>query len=280
VPSELVDRFLAVSRANDSLLCVGLDIDPSRVPASLLDSPDWLVQFNAGIIEATADLVCAYKPNLAFYEALGLEGLRGLQATMELMPPHIPVIGDAKRSDIEHTASAYARAMFEVFGFDAITINAFPGRDGVEPFLARPDRGAFVWCRSSNPSAGELQDLRCSFHGQEVPFYKALALQSLAWNSRGNCGLVVGATYPGELAEVRDIAPDMLILVPGVGAQSGDLEASVRAGTDAHAERAIISASRNVIYASGGTDWQGAARARARELRDAINQARRNGAAA
>lgn len=275
--SPFEERFLAASRANDSLLCVGLDVDPARVPPHLLAREDWIVDFNAGIVEATADLVCAYKPNLAFYEALGQEGWRALKATVELIPKHIPVLGDAKRGDIAHTAAAYARAMFDELGFDAVTINAFAGRDGVEPFLARPDRGAFVWCRSSNPSAGELQDLPCRVDGRELPYYLVLAQRSLAWNQRGNCGLVVGATYPAQLAEVRALAPEALILVPGVGPQAGDLEASVRVGTDAAGERALISASRQVLYASRGHDWAEAARSTARALRDAINRARRGG---
>lgn len=273
--SPLLDRFLAASRANDSLLCVGLDVDPARVPPRLLRRSDWIVAFNAGLIEATSDLVCAYKPNLAFYEALGVEGWRALRETVALVPKHIPVLGDAKRGDIEHTGASYARAMFDYFGFDAVTIHAYPGWDGVAPFLARPDRGAFVVCRMSNPSSVDFQDLRCTFQGREMPLYQVVAHSAGQWNRLGNCGLVVGATFPRQLAEVRAICPELLILVPGVGPQAGDLDASVRAGTNDHGERALVNASRQVIYASQGEDWAEAARASALSLRDAINRARK-----
>ncbi|MBI4494485.1 MAG: orotidine-5'-phosphate decarboxylase [Chloroflexi bacterium] len=275
--SELVERFLAASRTNDSLLCVGLDVDPARVPAHLRQRPDWVVAFNAGLIEATADLVCAYKPNLAFYEALGLDGWRALKATVGLVPKHLPVIGDAKRGDVGHSSAAYAQALFDEFGFDAITVHAYPGHDGVAPFLARPDRGAFLLCHMSNPGSVDFQDLPCRYQGQEMPLYQAVARKAVEWNRLGNCGLVVGATFARDLAQVRTLAPELLILVPGVGPQAGDLEASVQAGVDAAGERALISASRQVIYASAGHDWAEAARASAQALRLAINRARRPG---
>lgn len=272
---EWLARFLGASRQNDSLLCVGLDVDPARIPAPLRGRPDWAVAFNAGLIEATQDLVCAYKPNLAFYEALGLEGWRALKATLELIPKDIPVIGDAKRGDVGHTAEAYARAMFDELGFDAVTVHAYPGSDGIQPFLSRTERGAFVVCRMSNPSSPELQDIPCRFEGREMPLFQAVARAAVGWNQTQNCGLVVGATFARDIAAVREIAPEMLLLVPGVGPQGGELEAAVRAAVDGRHERAIVNASRQVLYASAGDDWAEAARASAQTLREAINEARR-----
>ena len=266
------EKLEAAQARNQSLLCVGLDPDPALMPV------EDVAAFNMAIIEATSDLVCAYKPNMAFYEALSLPGLRALEVTLAHIPSHIPVILDAKRGDIGNTAAAYARALFERFGCDAVTVNAYGGHDSVEPFLAYADKGVLLWCRSSNPGAGDLQDLPTSFEGETVPLYQIVARNAMRWNTRGNIGLVVGATYPSELAAVRAIAPDLPILLPGVGAQEGDLRAAIDAGLDAQGTGLIVSASRAVLYAyreseADGRNHAEAARQAAEGLRAGINTA-------
>ncbi|MBF6599871.1 MAG: orotidine-5'-phosphate decarboxylase [Dehalococcoidia bacterium] len=253
-----------------SLLCIGLDPDPARLPV------DDVAAFNIAIIEATSDLVCAYKPNLAFYEALGPErGYAALRKTMAAIPPHLITLADAKRGDVEHTARAYAHAIFDDLGFDAATVNPYLGRDALEPWLARAEKGAVVVCRTSNPGAGDLQDLRIGDSAEAArPLYEAVARQAAEWDRHGNVGLVVGATYPREMRRLRELCPAMPFLVPGIGAQHGDLAASVRAGVDARGCGMLISASRGVIYASNGPDFAGAARREALRLRDAINAER------
>jgi orotidine-5'-phosphate decarboxylase len=267
---SFLDKLLAASRANSSLLCVGLDVVLESLPAGVPRTPSGVVEFNRAIVEATADLVCAYKPNLAFYEALGPAGLDALLKTRELIPPSIPVIADAKRGDVGHTAAAYARALFDVYCFDAITASPYLGRDALEPFLDYADRGVFVLCRTSNPGARDLQDLLV---GGE-PLYRVVARLVTQWDRHGNAGLVVGATYPREIAEVRAIAPLMPLLIPGVGAQAGDLAAAVRAGVDSSGELAVINSSRKILFASAGGDYAMAAREAATALRDEINRAR------
>ncbi|HEX2924412.1 MAG TPA: orotidine-5'-phosphate decarboxylase [Chloroflexota bacterium] len=269
--SRFIDRLLESSRRSNSLLCVGLDVNPERVPEPLRGRGDWVARFNRGIIEATSDLVCAYKPNLAFYEALGEEGMEGLRQTLKAMPQGVLVIGDAKRGDVGHTASAYARALFDQFGFDAITVSPYMGKDSVEPFLGREDRGVFVLCKTSNPGSMDFQNLSCMAPEGRLPLYQLVAMRARHWNSRGNVGLVVGATFPQELGAVRGLAPDLPLLIPGVGAQAGDLERTVLDGTDAAGELAVINSSRQIIFASSGDDWQEAARSAAARLRDSIN---------
>jgi orotidine-5'-phosphate decarboxylase len=255
-------------RENDSLLCVGLDPDPSLMPiANVAD-------FNKAIIEATADLVCCYKPNIAFYEALGPEGMEALTATMRNIPDEIPVIIDAKRGDIGNTAAAYARAVFDELGADAMTVNPWGGKDAVEPFLDYADRGILVWCRSSNPSAGDFQDLEVEYEGERMPVWQTVALKCREWNTHGNIGIVIGATYPEQLKKARSLVGDMPILVPGIGAQEGSLRASVEAGVTPDGTGAIISASRAILYASRASDYPMAARAAATSLRYQINQSR------
>ncbi len=250
----------------DSLICVGLDPQPSRTP------PEELLAFNTWVIEATADLVCAYKPQSAFYEAAGELGWRALRETIAAVrriAPHAFVILDAKRNDIGNTAEAYAQAAFDWFGADALTINPYLGGDAVAPFLARPDRGAFALCRTSNAGAGDLQSLQV---GEGEPLYLAVAAQAREWAAANhdNLGLVVGATWPDELEQVRARCPRLPILLPGIGAQGGDLEASVAAGVDASGGGLLVSASRSVIYAGGEEDI----RAAAAELRTAANAAK------
>ncbi|MBM2827235.1 MAG: Orotidine 5'-phosphate decarboxylase [Dehalococcoidia bacterium] len=264
------DRLKVAVERNNSLLCVGLDPDPD-----LMGERDVFL-FNKSIIDATADLVCAYKPNWAFYEALGIAGLRALEQTRRHIPSHIPVIADAKRGDVGNTSLFYARAIFDTFGFDAVTVNPYLGRDSLDPFLAYRDKGVLVLCRTSNPGAVDFQSLLCSSdeNGKSLPLYQVVAQRAREWNQYGNVGLVVGATYPQELKDVRSICPEMTILIPGVGAQGGDLEASVRLGTDANGGGIIINSSRQILYASRNEDYAVAAREAAIRLRDAINSFR------
>jgi len=260
---KFIDKLLSASKQNKSLLCIGLDPDVKLMPKmSLFD-------FNKAIIDATADLACAYKPNLAFYEVLGIDGLKVLQKTVEYVPDFLPVIGDGKRSDIGNTAKAYARALFDTFGFDAATVNPYLGYDSVLPFLEYEDRGTFILCRTSNPGAADFQDL---LDARGRPLYGAVARKAKEWNIHNNIGLVVGATYPDELKAVRQLCPDMPLLIPGVGAQGGDLTSSVKNGTDANGEKAIIAVSRQILYASKDKDFAQAARRSAKKLRDEINK--------
>ncbi len=251
-----------------SLLCVGLDPDPRLMPVADVAA------FGQAIVDATADLVCAYKPNLAFYEALGLEGLRALQATLEharQVAPHVVLLGDAKRGDIGSTAQAYATAMFDSWGFDAITASPYLGADSVKPFIYRPDKGVFLICRTSNPGSADFQGLIVQDEADVRPLYQVVAERAASWDLHRNIGLVVGATQPLELQEIRGLHPNIPILIPGVGAQGGDLEAAVKGGVDEHGRGAIINSSRGVIYASREPDFADAARRAATELRDAIN---------
>ena len=248
-----VEKLDAVARSSGSLVCVGLDPDPRRMAVSDV------AEFNRAIVDATKDLVCAYKPQLAFYEALGMDGLRALEKTISHIKdvaPDILLIGDCKRGDIGSTAAAYAQAMFDVWDFDTVTLHPYLGRESIEPFTERADRGAIIVCRTSNPGAA--------------------ARLASEWNSRGNVGIVVGATYPGEMAELREQHPDMPFLIPGVGAQGGDVEAATRAGVNAEGRGVIISSSRGIIYASEepGT-FASAARQAVESLRDQINEARK-----
>src|SRR3990170_7806789 len=199
------EKLEKAQEKNRSLLCIGLDPQPELMPIKDVAG------FGRAIIEATSDLVSAYKPNLAFYEALGLEGLRALEKTLSFIPPSIPVIGDAKRGDVGHSALAYARALFEVWGFDAATVNPYLGYDSLEPFLEYKERGVFILARTSNPGAGDFQEL--SFQG--VPLYQQVALKARGWNRYGNTGLVAGATFPEGLRKLRQLCPDMLLHIPG-----------------------------------------------------------------
>ena len=259
---DFIAKLLAISRKNRSLLCIGLDPDPEVVPQVNV------LEFNRAIVDATCDLVCAYKPNLAFYEALGIEGLITLEKTIKHIPPDIPVIGDAKRGDIGSTAKAYAKALFDTFGFDAATVNPYLGFDSIEPFTSYEDKGVFILCRTSNPGALDFQDL-CSTDG--FPVYEMVARKAKEWNVHGNIGLVVGATYPEELKKIRSICPEMPLLIPGIGAQGGDLASAVNCGVDAQGEKAIISVSRQILYASREKDFAQAARSVAEKIRNQIN---------
>ncbi len=261
---RFTDKLLSASRQNRSLLCIGLDPDPELMPVADV------LEFNKSIIEATGDLVCAYKPNLAFYEALGTGGPGILEQTIKHIPGDIPVIGDAKRGDIGNTAKAYAKALFSVYGFDAATVSPYLGADSVEPFTDYRDKGVFILCRTSNPGARDFQDLRTD----GLPLYEVVAQRAAEWNAHDNVGLVVGATYPEQLGRVRSICPDMCLLIPGIGAQGGDLPAAVGYGVDARGEKAIINVSRQVLYASRGKDYASTARKAAERIRDQINDCR------
>jgi orotidine-5'-phosphate decarboxylase len=274
---NFLDKLLAASRQQNSLLCVGLDPEPERFPAHLRNMPaaQAVTQFCQDIVEATTPYVCAYKPNLAFFEVLGPEGMYVFQEVLRAIPAHIPVIVDAKRGDLGNTARNYAATVFDVYGCDAVTVNPYLGYDSVAPFLAYHEKGVFLLCRTSNPSARDFQDLLV--HGEEGqvrPLYEMVAQRVQSWNKAGNCGLVVGATYPQELRTIRFMCPDMPILIPGVGAQGGDLEASVLAGVDVSGEKAIIAVSRSVLYAGEGTDYATDAANKARVLRNRMNEAR------
>jgi orotidine-5'-phosphate decarboxylase len=258
---------------NDSLVCVGLDPEIERFPEKIRAEPSPIFQFNRAIIDATADLVCAYKPQFAHYAAYEAEDQ--LERTIEYVHrayPGIPVILDAKRGDIGTTAERYAIEAFERYGADAVTVNPYLGGDSLEPFLRHAERGVAILCRTSNPGAGDLQDLRVGGR----PLYQVVAeLAARRWNARGNCLLVVGATYPRELAEVRALVGDMPLLVPGVGAQGGDVEQVVKSGRTAAGTGLIVSSSRALLYASQGADFAQATRAATAQLRDQINTSRR-----
>ena len=268
--SAFVDRLAAASRANRSLVCVGLDPDPDLMPVSDV------LEFNKAIIGATRDLVCAYKPNLPFYEALGKAGFEALEETVSYIravAPEAIVVADGKRGDIASTNVKYARALFEVWGFEAATVNAYAGGESLEPFFAYEDKGVFVWCRSSNPGAEEFQSLLLAHDAGAMPLYEWMARRASGWNVHGNVGLVVGATYPDEIEVVRARCPGMPILIPGIGAQGGNLEESVRRGLDSRAPNILISSSRGIIYASRGKEeFARAARDAAGDLRDRINR--------
>jgi orotidine-5'-phosphate decarboxylase len=265
---SFLEKLRHAAETNGSLLCVGLDPDPGR-----LANRD-VAAYLCAVVEATSDLVCAYKANLAFYEQLGEEGYAALRAVLRAIPPAIPTIADAKRGDVAHTAQAYARAIFDQLGFDAATVNPYLGRDSVEPFAERAERGVFIVCRSSNPGAADLQDLPVASEHGTVPLYQHVAALAGEWNTNGNIGLVAGATYPDEIRALRALCPTLPFLVPGIGAQEGELERAVRAGLDGAGGGLIINASRSILYASAGDGFAAAARGQAETLRDAIEALR------
>ncbi len=256
------EKLRAAQEINNSHLCIGLDPDPELMAHPHIPS------FFTEIIEETKDLVCAYKPNLAFFEALGTSGMQLMLEAIRAVPKHIPIIADAKRGDIGNTAKFYAKALFGVYKFDAATVNPYGGRDAVEPFAAYRDKGVLVWCRSSNPGAADVQDLTLE-NGK--PLYETIAERARDWNVHGNIGVVAGATWPEQIERVREICPDQVMLVPGVGAQQGELEAAVHAAMDTQASGFIVNASRGVTYASRGDDYAAAARKEAQRLRNRIN---------
>jgi orotidine-5'-phosphate decarboxylase len=260
-------KLAKASQAAQSLICVGLDPDPKLMALSdILD-------FNRAIVDATKDLVCAYKPNLSFFEAQGSSGIIALEGTVAYIrdtAPDVIVLGDGKRGDIGSSNTQYAKALFDTWGFDAATVNGYAGVEALAPFLDYADRGVFVWCRSSNEGARELQGQVLGGNGKRL--FEHVAESAVRWDRNSNIGLVVGATYPEDLARVREIAPDMPILLPGVGAQEGQLRASVLAGIDPAGRNLIVSSSRGITYASKEpASFERAARAAADGLRQLVN---------
>ena len=266
---NFTEKLIKAAQKNNSLVCIGLDPDPALMPDRVTVS-----EFNKEIIDATSDLVCAYKPNLAFYEVMGIEGIKALEQTIAHVPTHIPIIGDAKRGDIGNTARAYAKTLFSTFNFDAATVNPYLGFDSLEPFLQYRDRGVFILCRTSNAGAVDFQALEFDADGSRHPLFEIVARKASEWNTYGNIGLVIGATYPDELRLIRESHPDMPLLIPGVGAQGGELSLAVRYGVNSQGQKAIINSSRQIIYASREKDFARAARRAAAGLRDQINQYR------
>ena len=263
---NFLEKLAQASRKNCSLLCVGLDPDPELMPPGT-----GVFQFNRAIIDATADLVCAYKPNIAFYESMGSEGLDILKRTRDCIPADIPVIVDAKRGDIGNTAKAYAWGLFDYFNFDAATASPYLGRDSLEPFIQYRDRGVIVLCRTSNAGAVDFQSLSCESNDGGKKLFEIVAGKVNEWNVHGNLGLVIGATYPEELKLIRQKYPEMPLLIPGIGAQGGELAKVVEYGVDAGHTRTIINSSRQILYASNGKGFPEAARHAAEDLRDRIN---------
>ncbi|MBK6318457.1 MAG: orotidine-5'-phosphate decarboxylase [Dehalococcoidia bacterium] len=255
------ERLEARSRAVDSLVCVGLDPDFRK------HRVEDVAAFNTAIVEATAEFAACFKPNIAFYEQWGIPGLHALEQTLKAIPAGIPVICDAKRGDMGNTAEAYARALFESWGFDCATVNGYQGSDAIAPFLAYPEKAVFVLCRTSNPGAREFQEQRLE-NGRLL--YQQVALTATSWSP--NVGLVVGATAPAELADVRRLVPGTPLLVPGVGAQGGKPDDVVRAAGYAPGLM-VVNASRSILYAGEGAGFANAAGAAARELRDELRAA-------
>ncbi len=266
----------AIVAKNNSLLCVGLDSDITKLPPITLKEKHKQFSFNKAIIDATHDFVCTYKPNTAFYESRGLGGIEALKLTCDYLRqtyPEIPLIIDAKRADIGNTNEGYIKYIFDYLGADAVTLQPYLGGEALKPFLDLKDKGIFILCKTSNPGAGEFQDLLVN----GKPLYQKVAKQvAKKWNDNGNCGLVVGATYPEELKIVRRIVGDMPLLVPGIGVQGGDIKTSVKAGLDSRRAGMIINASRSIIFASNANDFAQKARQEAEKLRDEINQYRKH----
>ena len=267
---NFLDQLRAAERANDSMLCVGLDPEPSRFPAGVARDAEGIYDFCARIVEATADLVIAFKPQIAYFAAHRAEvQLERLMAHMRAVAPQVPVILDAKRGDIGSTAEQYAVEAFDRFGADAVTLNPYMGRDSAAPFLQRNERGCVFLCHTSNPGARDFQELLVD----GAPLYQHVARTIASeWNADGNCALVVGATFPQELKLIRGIVGDMPLLIPGIGAQGGDVEATVRNGKTADGTGLMINSSRGILYASSGAGYAEAAADAACELRDAINR--------
>jgi len=270
------ELIAASIETRDSLVCVGLDPDLSRMPASLVDgrSPgEAIVEFNKQVIEATSEFAAIYKPNLAFYVQYGVEGFQALMETRALIPQGTPALLDCKIGDISTTMEPFARAYLDNANFDAITVNPYLGSESLEPLFSREGKGLFILCKNSNPGSGEIQNLELTTG--ELLFAK-IAAKVVEWNenSAASLGLVAGATYPAEMVTIREIAPDLLILIPGIGSQAGDLAAALDAGLDSRGGGVLINSYRSITYASSGDDFAGAAGPAARKLRDESNAIR------
>jgi orotidine-5'-phosphate decarboxylase len=278
---NFTDQLLTAQSRNDSMLCVGLDPELSKLPGAWKGQPDRMFDFCAAIVDATKDLVCAFKPQIAYFAAHGAEAqLERLMAHIKRVAPHVPIILDAKRGDIGSTAEQYAKEAFERYQADAVTLSPFMGFDSVEPYLRYPGKGVILLCRTSNPGGSDLQNQRLADLPGQPRLYEHLAsLAQGPWNTNGQVGLVVGATFPDEIARVRELAPTLPLLIPGVGAQGGDAAATVKAGRRVGADgrvtgAIIVNSSRSVLYASSGDDFASAARRVALETRQALNAAR------
>ncbi len=260
---NFTDRLRQTCVAKKSMLCVGLDPDPAKFPEGIAKTPDGIFQFCKEIIGAVAEYSAAFKPNLAFFEAFGSEGIKALEKTLSIIPKDVIVIADAKRSDIGNTSQKYSEAVFKTWGFDAITVNPLLGKDSVEPFLIYEDKGVFILCLTSNKGAADFQ--------MPNKLYLNIIKNMSEINGKNNCGLVVGATHPEYLKEIRQKANDMPFLIPGVGAQGGDLNSVIENAADSKGLGYIINSSRAIIYASSGKDFADKARENARKTRDEIN---------
>ncbi len=273
---KFTDMLHAVAQRQQSMLCVGLDPEPSKFPAQWKGDPAHIFDFCAAIVDATKDLVCAFKPQIAYFSAHRAEDqLERLMAQIKRNAPDVPVILDAKRGDIGSTAEQYAREAFVRYQADAVTLSPFMGFDSIEPYLSYVDKGLILLCRTSNPGGSDLQAQRLA--DGSLLYEHVARLAAGAWNKTGQIGLVVGATFPQELARVRELAPTLPLLVPGVGAQGGDAVATVKAAVRPEVPGCgalIVNSSRAVLYASAGEDFAQAARAAARQTRDALNAAR------
>ncbi|PPE67276.1 orotidine-5'-phosphate decarboxylase [Caldimonas caldifontis] len=276
-----IDQLHAAERLNDSLMCVGLDPDPAKFPSPWRGDASRIFDFCAAIVDATRDLVIAYKPQIAYFAAHRAEDqLERLMAHIRAVAPQVPVILDAKRGDIGATAEQYAREAFERYGADAVTLSPFMGFDSIEPYLRYPTKGAILLCRTSNPGGSDLQNQRLAEVEGQPRLYEHLArLAQGPWNTTGQLGLVVGATFPAEIGRVRELAPTVPLLIPGVGAQGGDATATVKAGYREHGGRitglVVVNVGRSVLYAGSGPDFAEAARRAAMATRDELNAARR-----
>jgi len=277
---RFVDRIEQASRDNNSLLCIGLDPDPARFPAHFAGRSDAIFEFCRAIVDATADLACCFKPQIAYFAARRAEDqLEGIIAHIHEKHPGLPVILDAKRGDIGSTAELYAIEAFERYGADAVTVNPYLGRDSVEPFLAHRDKGVILLCRTSNPGGSDLQFLEVEGpNGKERLYERVARLVAGEWNQHSQCALVVGATFPTEIRRVRELVGDMPLLVPGIGAQGGDIAATVKAGRNSSGLGLMINSSRAILYAAtqadGGAGFADAARQVALQTRDEINRHR------
>jgi len=286
---KFYDKISTAAKTNDSWLCVGLDPEISKIPTVFGNDIESIYNFNEAIIDATSDLVCAYKPNAAFYEVHGSAGWDVLQKTIRAIPKHIPVILDFKRGDIGNTAKMYARSAFEHLGADAVTVSPYLGFDSISPFIEYEEKGVFILCLTSNPSSADFQKLQLSgemlplnqksSNGKATNLYQYIAAQSLKWNAKSNIGLVVGATAPEELNEVRNsIGNIMPILIPGVGSQGGDLEKAVMNGSNHNGDLAIINVARAVIFPDAYNlsisqpDYEKIMAVAAAQFRDRINK--------
>lgn len=268
---HFLEKLDSITKKHDSIVCVGLDTDITKLPQVLRKDPNPMYAFNRSIVEATADIAQCYKLNLAFYESKGAEGYEALRRTLAVIPDEIVTIGDAKRGDIGNTSAMYARALFDDLGFDAVTVAPYMGSDSVQPFLDYQDRGTFILGLTSNKGSQDFQYLMSG----DRPLYEHVASKIKSWNTAQNCGIVVGATHPEELGKIRELVGDMPILIPGLGAQGGDLEKTIENGVvRGENPRVICNSSRGIIYADDSPEFASAARKKAIEFRDALNAAR------